>query len=82
MIKHRNGVLYKAYPFRGRDPILNKTLSLMDDTGMSNAEINRVSGVSTSTMGNWRRKTRKPMFCTIEAVARACGKTLVFVNKR
>ena len=80
---HRNGVMfrYKSYRFTARDPIMDKTLSLMENTGKSNAELHRDSGVAAATMRNWVDRTKRPQFCTIEAVARACGKTLVFTNK-
>lgn len=77
----KKGILYKSYRFRMRDPVMGRILSIMDDSGMSNAEIHRQSGVSPTTMGNWKMKTMRPQFCTIEAVARACGKTLVFADK-
>jgi hypothetical protein len=37
-------------------------------------ELNKLSGVSTSTLFNWKKKKiRRPQFCTISAVALAAG---------
>jgi len=74
---------YTNYIFKGgKDPVIDKVLTIMDDSGLSRAEIHRRSNVSTSTIRGWEIKTRRPQFCTIESAARACGKTLVFTNFR
>jgi cyclopropane fatty-acyl-phospholipid synthase-like methyltransferase len=65
---------YKSYIFRGgRDPIMEKTLTLMDNSGMSKTDIHKASNVSMSTMRNWVERTARPQFCTIAAVHKACG---------
>lgn len=74
---------YKSYLFRTKDPIIDKIHTVIDDSGMSYREINERSGVSTSAMNGWiNGATRRPQFCTIAAVAGACGKQLVMVNKK
>jgi transcriptional regulator with XRE-family HTH domain len=38
------------------------------------AQLNEISGVSKSTISNWKKKkVRRPQFCTISAVALAVG---------
>lgn len=69
---------YKSYPFRGRDPILRKTLILMD--GHKASEISKKSTVSTSTFHSWRKKTRRPQFATIAAVWGAFGRKSVPIS--
>ena len=73
---------YKSYIFRGRDPILNKVNAAINDSGLTKQEIHKRSGVSASTLYNWRPqgKTRRPQFCTVEATLRPCGKTLVVAD--
>jgi len=73
---------YKTYLFREKDPIIDKTRTVVEDSGLSYAEIEEKSGVSTSTMYNWfHGNTRRPQFCTVNAVGGACGKELVWKNK-
>jgi hypothetical protein len=66
---------YKTYRFTRRDPVLSKTLMVMD--GIKASEISKLSGVSVSTLSNWRKKNKRPNFCTIAAVWLACGMTSV-----
>ena len=82
--KKRQPVVYGTYKFRDRDPILNKTWALIDGLGLTAKQIHDATGVSTSTLRNWKPKgkTKRPTFCCINAVGRACGKTLVFVDSR
>ena len=73
---------YKSYMFRQKDPIIDKTRTIVDDSGMSYTEISEKSGVSTSAMSGWfLGATRRPQFCTINAVGRACGHELVWSKK-
>lgn len=75
-------VPYRSYSFVDKDPIIDKISTVIDDSGLSYREIHAQSGVSLSAMYNWRYGgTRRPQFCTVEAVARACGQTLVFVDQ-
>ena len=73
---------YKSYVFRTRDPIMSTTMALIEDAGLTKAEIVRMSGVSSSTLQNYspKGKTRRPQFAPIEAIGRACGKTLTWVD--
>lgn len=75
--------VYPSYRYSGKDPILDKLLNIMDDSGLTKREASRISGVSTSTFYNWRKPvkeggTRSPQFCTVNAAARGCGHELVF----
>lgn len=71
---------YKTYIFADQDPIVKETLSFADK---SLKQVARDSGISVGTLYNWKRKkTKRPQFCTIQAVGRACGKTLVWANKK
>lgn len=74
---------YKSYVFREKDPIIDKCRTVVQDSGLSYAEISDASGVSTACMAGWfGGKTRRPQFATLNAVGRACGKTLEFVDKK
>ena len=75
--------LYKSYVFKDRDPIIDLMRTAVEDTGDSYAHLSVASGVSTTTLSNWfgrKAKTKRPQFCTLQAVARACGKELVLAN--
>ena len=75
-------MLYKSYPFRRRDPILESTEDMVDATGLTIAEIHRRSGVASTTMHNWfNGKTISPRFCTIAAVGSVCGHQLIWSRK-
>jgi hypothetical protein len=70
---------YTTYVFRQTDPILDELRGVVLDSGLKLSQIAEC-GVSTSTMYNWfrrpgsnRRRTRRPQFATISAVALACG---------
>lgn len=69
----RNG-LYHSYVFKGKDPVIDSTRTIVEDSGESYAEVARRSGVSTTTLHNWfAGGTRRPQFCTVNAVGRALG---------
>ena len=73
---------YKSYVFKDKDPIIDLTRTVVQDSGLSYAEISIKSGVSTSAMGGWfNGATRRPQFCTINAVGRACGQELVWKKR-
>jgi transcriptional regulator with XRE-family HTH domain len=66
--------LYKSYNFIDKDPIIHQIERLIDDTGISYAEIERRSGVTRMCLNNWfTGKTRRPQHCTIMAVLKAIG---------
>jgi len=74
---------YKSYRFIEKDPIIDRVRTVVQDSGLTMKKIHEKSGVSTSTMSNWfNGGTRRPQFCTVEAVSRACGKTLVMVERK
>jgi hypothetical protein len=63
---------YKTYVFRQVDPIVDALQPAL--RSHKSKELQDLSGVSASTMRNWRkRKTRRPQFCTVTAVALAAG---------
>ena len=78
---------YKSYAFKDHDPILDQIDRLYElssnayGTGpMSMAQVENKSGVTASTLRNWRdRKTRRPQFATVKAVAKALGADLAIV---
>lgn len=66
--------IYHTYFFKDHDPILDAVDTVIKDSKMSFAKVERESGVSTACLRNWRnRKTKRPQFATIKAVVRACG---------
>jgi len=71
--------VYRTYIFRSHDPILDELRGVVLDSGLKLSQIAEC-GVSTSTMRAWfrrpgsnKRRTRRPQFATISAVALACG---------
>lgn len=67
--------LYKSYNFVDKDPVIDAIRTAVSDSGLSYTKISDKSSVSAGTLGNWLNgKTRRPQFCTVWAVARACGK--------
>lgn len=75
--------LYRTYAFADKDPIIDVMRTLVQDNHRSYAEISDESGVSVSTLSNWfHGKTRRPMFCTIAAVAGAYGKSVGLVARK
>ena len=74
---------YKSYRFLTKDPIIDLTRTVVQDSGMSYVEIHEKSGVSTSTLYNWfHGQTKRPQFCTVNAVGRACGNELIWAKLR
>ena len=56
------------------DPELSRILSIIEESGQSISRIAFTSGISTSTLYNWRKgKTSRPQNCTINFAAKACG---------
>ena len=84
-MKKGNGSLklYKSYMFKNKDPIIDSIRTIVQDSGLSYTAISGLSGVSTGTLYNWfQGETRRPQFASINAVGRACGKTLVWIDKK
>lgn len=65
---------YSTYVFKTHDPILDELRTVVMDSGLKFSQIAEC-GVSTTTLYSWfkRRKTRRPQFATISAVALVCG---------
>lgn len=62
----------KGYRYKDKDPILYLILHLIDESGISDAKISRISGVTTHTLNRWRyENVRKPQFPTLRAVLKA-----------
>lgn len=73
--KKRGFVTYKSYLFTEKDPILDATRTMVQDSGLSYEDLKDKGGASTSTYYNWfHGNTKRPQFCTIAATALACGK--------
>ena len=72
---------YKSYRFIDKDPVIDQVRTIVQDSELSYVEIHEKSGVSTSTLYNWfHGHTKRPQFCTVNAVGRACGHELVWAN--
>lgn len=66
---------YKSYNFVDKDPVLDLVRAIVEDSHKTVKSVCEDSGVSTTTVYHWfNGKTRRPMFSTIAAVSRACGK--------
>jgi hypothetical protein len=80
--------LYRAYPFRDKDPAIDAFRTVLQDKlgtrnptrkQMKIVEVN--GGPIVQTVYNWLEgDTRKPMNCTMEAAGRAVGKMRVWVD--
>lgn len=77
------GALAKQYEQMERDPILRRFNMVKKSSGLSDAYISRVSGISTSCLRSWGPdgKTRRPMFSTMQFALRACGFDFEIVKK-
>lgn len=62
--------IYRTYHFSGKDPAIVDVLKVVGDDKTTSEK----SNVSRSTLRNWRGKTRRPQFATLQAVAIANGK--------
>lgn len=71
----REPVIYRTYKFHDYDPAMDTVVGLVEDAGVTQKKVSDDTNVSTSTLGNWkRRKTKRPQFATLNAVARSFGK--------
>lgn len=69
---------YKFYRFTDQDPMIAETLALIDD---SFAATSRATGVSASTLANWKKKrTKRAYNSTLQAVGRSRGMRLKWVR--
>ena len=74
---------YKSYVFRDKDPIIDVLRTAVADSKRKYSAIQEDSGVSTTTLYNWfHGATRRPQFCTVNAVARALGKELRLMDRK
>ena len=65
---------YRTYRFSGQDPMVSKVFAAMEQADTDIAESCRKSGVSPTTLHNWKnKKTRQPQFATLNATAMAMG---------
>lgn len=72
------GRAYNNYQFVDKDPLLDKIIDAIDESGVSKAQITAKSGVTFSTLKNWENgKTKRGLSSTMNAVLRAIGKELV-----
>lgn len=72
---------YKTYSFQGQDPMVVKVLSLVD--GLTYASISRDSGISTTTLSNWKhRRTKRPQHCTMAATLGAAGYEFTIAKRK
>jgi transcriptional regulator with XRE-family HTH domain len=66
--------LYRGYNFINKDPAIDKIRTIVQQEGVSEAQLHVLSGVSTTTFANWfRGDTKRPQFCTLAAAAAAIG---------
>jgi hypothetical protein len=64
---------YKTYVFRNQDPIIDELRTIVQASGLKRKQITDC-GVSSTTISNWfGKKTKRPQFATISAVALTCG---------
>jgi len=71
--------LYKSYVFIDKDPVIDIMRTMVQDSRKTFVQIERDSGVQTTTLRNWfGGQTRRPQFATVAAVARSLGKTIRF----
>lgn len=75
---------YKSYMFKDKDPVIDKLRTLRaDNSKMTEKAIEEESGVKRGTSRNWfKGGTRRPQFASVEAYARALGKTFVLQGYR
>ena len=74
--------LYESYNFVDKDPVIDRTRTLVKREGLSYGEISKLSGVSVTTMRNWfEGQTKRPQYCTVMAVVSALGYKQEFVKK-
>lgn len=78
---------YTYYRFANYDPVLQKTIALIDDrisTGGAQKNYSsfaKDAGLSYSTLRNWKnRKTRRPNFSTIAACWAAAGRKTIDIS--
>lgn len=77
--------LYKSYAFKSgdKDPVIDKIHTMLEDAGLSYYKAAEASGVAAHTISEWiEGDTKRPKYCTIMAVAGACGFEQKWVKKK
>jgi hypothetical protein len=74
MARQRLFKKYKVYPFNDRDPIIAKTMALVN--GLKVRQISDTTGVPTGTIYRFRKHTKRPQFATVARIGGAVGKKL------
>lgn len=65
---------YLSYNFIDKDPIIDEVRTIIADEGISFAQVERASGVTSATLRNWfYGQTKRPCSATVEAVLRGMG---------
>lgn len=84
--KERKLKPYNFYRFTTYDPILSKTVALIEDRISSGKTksykaFSEDSGVSSTTLSNWKkRKVRRPNFSSVAAVWAAAGRRTIDIG--
>lgn len=79
--KRRQG--YHTYSFKEVDPVIDVIAQAMKLSNQTHREIASASGVSPTTLSNWKsHRTRRPQFCTIAAVAGALHHEFRLMRRR
>lgn len=77
------GFFYRSYNFVTKDPVIDAVRTLVQREGISNADLSKISSVSTTTLHNWfDGETRRPQFATVAAVTSALGYKPKFVKAK
>lgn len=80
-MKKRPFKRYKTYPFYDQDPLVGVTLALLEDRKF--AQVAKDTGLSRTTLGNWKtKKTKRPQAATLSAAGGLVGKELVWSDKK
>jgi|SRR6187401_1626707 len=66
--------LYRSYVFKDKDPAIDKIRTIVQDEGVSEAQLHILSNVSVTTFASWfRGNTKRPQHATLAAAASALG---------
>jgi hypothetical protein len=76
--------LYRAYFFRGQDPVIKELRGIIASKYGNKPQysaIEKAGGPTATTVSNWvNGKTRRPQNATVEAAGRALGMKRVWIN--
>ena len=76
--KTQYGRIYPHYLFAEHDPVMDQIQTMVDGSNLSTSALAAESGVSAGTLYSWRkRKTKRPQFATVAAIARTLGGNVV-----